>query len=218
MKCSTISRSERALTLVEIFVLIAVMAVLFLLWLAALPSGPSGHGRADCTNRLKQIGLAFRTWSTDNGDKYPMTAMTNSNGSLELASGSNVFRAFQVMSNELNNPKVLLCPNDNRKLPLEEDFANLKNSNISYFIGLDADETLPAMLLAGDRNLETNGVAAGPGRLVITQTNGIGFTAKIHNRAGNIGLADGSVLQVDIPGLQQLMARSGTNTVRLGMP
>jgi prepilin-type processing-associated H-X9-DG protein len=174
--------------------------------------------RAYCTNALKQIGLAYRTWSTDNGDKYPMTALTNRDGTLEMAAGTNAFLAFQIMSNELSNPKILLCPGDDRNLPKDGSFASLRNINTSYFVGLDADEIFPAMILSGDRNLDTNRAAVSSGLLVITQTNGLGFTSKIHNRAGNIGLADGSVQQTSSPNLQVYVSRSGTNVTRIAVP
>jgi prepilin-type processing-associated H-X9-DG protein len=209
---------QRAFSLVEVFVIVAVLVLLLLVFLPAITLRHRKSPWAFCTNNLKQIGLAYRIWSTDNGDKYPTTALTNRDGSLELAAGTNAFRAFQVMSNELNNPQVLLCPADNRTLPKNASFAGLQNTNLSYFVGLDTDETYPSMLLSGDRNLETNGVAVGSGLLVLKQTNGLGFTAKIHNRAGNVGLADGSVQQVSIPYLQQLVSRSGTNVTRIAVP
>jgi prepilin-type processing-associated H-X9-DG protein len=218
MKCSSTRSKARGLTLVDVFVIIGVLALLAVVLLPSLNSRPRPAKRAACTNNLKQIGLAYRTWSTDNGDKFPTTALTNRDGSLEMAAGTNAFHAFQVMSNELNNPKVLLCPSDNRKLPKNDDFARLQNINVSYFVGLNADETFPAMLLSGDRNLETNRVAVGSGLLVITQTNGLGFTAKMHNRSGNVGLADGSVQQPSSPNLQVYVSRSSTNITRIAVP
>jgi prepilin-type processing-associated H-X9-DG protein len=74
------------------------------------------------------------------------------------------------------------------------------------------------MILSGDRNLDTNRAAVSSGLLVITQTNGLGFTSKIHNRAGNIGLADGSVQQTSSPNLQVYVSRSGTNVTRIAVP
>jgi prepilin-type processing-associated H-X9-DG protein len=40
----------------------------------------------------------------------------------------------------------------------------------------------------------------------------------MHNRVGNIGLADGSVQQVSIPGLQQMLKNTGDSTNRIALP
>jgi hypothetical protein len=37
------------------------------------------------------------------------------------------------------------------------------DTSVSYFIGVDADDRYPGMLLSGDRNLSLNGVPAKPG-------------------------------------------------------
>jgi competence protein ComGC len=209
---------QGGLTLVDVIVIVLVVGVLAVILLPAiLPHRMRSSKRATCSYNLKVVALAFRTWSIDNRDKYPMSA-TNRNGPLAMAGGTDALRAFQVMSNELNNPRVLLCRADERNLATNGDFSRLQNSNLSYFVGLDASELFPSMILSGDRNLETNGVAVGSGLLVITQTNGLGFTAKMHNRQGNLGLADGSVQQVSRFGLQTYISRTETKVTRLGMP
>ena len=62
------------------------------------------------------------------------------------------------MSNELNNPKICLCPSDGRPTgSIPTDFispaAGFNNTTLSYFAGLQCDETFPAMVLSGDRNI-----------------------------------------------------------------
>ncbi|HXC97873.1 MAG TPA: H-X9-DG-CTERM domain-containing protein [Verrucomicrobiae bacterium] len=131
------------------------------------------------------------------------------------------------MSNELASPKILLCPYDDRQLApaivlanggTVSDFANLSNSNISYFIELDADETSPAMLLSGDRNLVTNGADVVPGLVVLGTNSAMGWSAKMHNGKGNILLADGSVQRTTPSSLQTLLSNTGTNMNRLAVP
>jgi len=65
----------------------------------------------------------------------------------------------------LVTPKFLVCPADKRKPAT--NFPSLTIQNVSYFLGLDADESRPQMTLAGDRNLTTNGVPVGPGLVEI---------------------------------------------------
>jgi prepilin-type processing-associated H-X9-DG protein len=208
------------LTLIEVIAVIACVAFLFIL--LGLVPGPS-HAKAKsklatCQSDLKQIGIAFRTWDADHDDKYPMSVSTTNGGSMEWAAGNNLFKHFQVMSNELDNPNVLLCPSDDRDVPRSDDFANLSNSNLSYFVGLDADETRPTMILAGDRNLLTNGVPVIPGLVIIGTNSAAGWSTKMHKRAGNILFADGSVARATNDILPSLFQKTGTNINRLAVP
>src|SRR5262249_48611247 len=138
----------------------------------------------------KQVGLAFRIWSFDHQDHFPMAVSTNKQGTSEWVEDGNAFRHFKAMANELNTPKILACPSDNRQTA--SGFQRLKNQNVSYFVGLDGSDTKPQMLLAGDRNL-TNGVAPRRTVLELRPNRPAGWTEAIHVNMGNIGLTDGSV-------------------------
>ena len=218
MKLRRTNTGNGALILTEVLVVIFVAAAI-LLWLLLQPRhhvGPKAI-RINCASNLKQIGMAFRNWEEDNhNDHFPMRGFTNQSGVIEFPNPSNVFRYFQVMSNELINPKILVCPSDKRSEA--DSFGVLSNNNLSYFVGMDAVESLTNMLLTGDRNLVVDGVAVGPGLLALTSTNQVGWSAKMHNNAGNIGLADGSVQQLTSSGLQAAIAHSGTNVNRLAVP
>jgi prepilin-type processing-associated H-X9-DG protein len=207
--------TRQGFTLVGLLIIIAVLGILAAMLIPALVSAKGKSKRIQCVNNMKQDGLAFRLWEGDNGDKYPMAVSTNKGGTMEYAEDGNAFRHFQVMSNELSTPKILVCPADNRTAAAS--FARLENQNVSYFIGLDAEETRPQMLLTGDRNV-TNGMA--PVRSVLELRPGIpaGWTEAMHNGVGNIGLADGSVQQVSIPGLQQMLKHTGDSTNRIALP
>src|SRR5437660_5691311 len=77
--------------------------------------------RINCVNNLQQIGIAFRTWALDNADKYPCNVSTNAGGVMQVcATGPDGFEnhpaaTFQVMSNELSTPLILVCPHDKSK-------------------------------------------------------------------------------------------------------
>ncbi|MGO9585439.1 MAG: type II secretion system protein [Limisphaerales bacterium] len=205
--------SKQGFTLVALLVIIAVLAILAAMLLPALARAKQKAQRINCVNNLKQDGLAFRLWEGDNGDKYPMAVSTNKNGTMEY--GGDVFHHFQVMSNELSTPKILACPADNRTAAAT--FAGLKNQNVSYFVGLDATDVRPQMLLTGDRNV-TNGLAPIRSVLELRPEIPAGWTAAMHNRQGNVGRVDGSVQQVTIDGLRHAIKHSDDATNRVALP
>jgi len=100
---------------------------------------------------MKQIGLSFRVWAIDNNGNFPFNASTNNGGTLELClPGSDGFDRnaafhFQVMSNELSTPKILVCPADTKKQPAF-NFVSLPAVNVSYqvFSGRTSPKSIPA--------------------------------------------------------------------------
>jgi hypothetical protein len=205
-----------AFTRLELLIVIAVLALLGTILIAAIAKSRQRSLRITCTCNLKQIGLASRIWSGDHMDRYPMEVLTNRDGSLVFPNGTNAYRYFAAMSNELNTPIVLACPADKERSPAK-NWASLSNSNLSYFLGLDADETEPAMLLAGDRNV-TNGAPLTNGILTLSTNRPTGWTTAIHGVNGNVALADGSVMQLSSARLRDTLAASGTNLTRLLVP
>lgn len=172
--------------------------------------------RINCVNNLKQICLAYRVWGGDSGFKFPMAISKTNGGSMEFTTGANAWRHFQVMSNELSTPKVLICPIDKER-SWATNFTQLSNSNLSFFVGIVADDSNPAMILSGDRNI-TNGLAIQNGVLKLTTNDLAGWTKALHNNCGNIGMADGSVQEVSIAGLRNAIAGSGVETNLVQMP
>jgi type II secretory pathway pseudopilin PulG len=208
-----------AFTLLELMV---VALTLFLLALLVLPNIQHYDGRVratriDCVNRLKQVGLAFRLWAGDNGDRYPMYVSVTNGGAMEYVSNGLVAPIFGVMSNELGTPKLLLCRADE-----ERDFAtnwnSLSDANVSYFICLTTTNNAnPALWLAGDRNL-TNGTARVRGVLTVPTNSVVGWTRAMHNLQGNVCSADGSVQQLTAAGLQASFRTQSVSPLRLLMP
>jgi len=153
---------RRAFSLLELMIVITAVACVAFVFLQSLARARVSNCRINCANNLQQVGLAFRLWAGDNGDRYPMQVVATNGGPSEqaaIAGGTGsafMYQVFQVMSNELGTPKITLCPEDkDRKLATNfgPHFDALGNTGISYFFGKDADETNPQRFLTGDRNI-----------------------------------------------------------------
>jgi len=139
---------------------------------------------------------------------------------LKNKSADGAIRHFQAISNELSSARILGCASDTNTTRIA-DFQLLTSKNVSYFVGLDADETIPQMLLTGDRNV-TNGIAPRRGILELVDAPPAGWTEALHNEVGNIGLTDGSARHLTRLGLQrQITAANDSNKrgiTRLHLP
>ncbi len=115
MKIAFWINRKRGMTLIELLVVLVVVGFItawFMYQYQNQTYARSHVYRIQCVNNLKQIGLAFRVWEGDNGQNYPMAVPGTNGGSMDSISGLSAFRHFQVMSNELSTPKILMCPQE----------------------------------------------------------------------------------------------------------
>jgi len=208
---SNAAKPSKAFTLIELLVVIAIIAILAALLLPALAKAKSAARKAQCVENLKQISLAFHVWEGDHGDKYPTAVSTASWGARECifslspdsvttmgqgnaptTAGQGIYgltNVFQVMSNELNTPKVLYCPSDYSlasdlvKVSMATSWGAFSLENLSYFVEGDAADKFPKMILTGDRNIGTV-TAANAGTLpattmMLAQGGGTGYAINL---------------------------------------
>jgi len=177
-----------------------VTVVLFLGVFLPVLARPRGRGvpRITCISNLKQIGLAFRIWANDHGEKFPMalTVAETNGGTMDFNLTGEVWKHFQIISNELVTPKILACNEDKKRSRTSDWSVFTNNSHLSYFVGLDADETMPQTILSGDRNLTSPTIKPVRGVLNVTAKDQVEWTKAIHDQAGNVGLGDGSAAQL----------------------
>lgn len=214
------NRRRAGFTFVDFMIVLCTVVIFFALVIPFLSRPRVRSSRINCVSNLKQVGVAFELFANDNENHFPMSLSTNKGGTKEFISTGETYHHFLSVGTELSAPRTLVCPEDKDRISVPAfttNFAQFNNSNISYFIGLDADKAESNMLLSGDRNITNSTAPRGP-ILTLSAQGNPGWTKGLHSAkakepGGNIGLADGSAQQVNNLRLRQVLA-SATNAVQ----
>ena len=218
MKPRRSNQRNRALTLVEVLVVVTTLAILAAVWISALNTAKRKAGRVSEASVLKAIRIGFLVWADDHNAKFPMELSVAEGGTKELADTGDVVSTFQIMSNELATPKVLICPQDTDHVFAKNFSTGFSAKNISFFLGLDASTNFTLAFFVGDDNFAIGGVPVKSGLLKVSTNAPISWTAARHRFNGNIAFADGGVQQMDNQHLVQKLIETGLATNRIAIP
>jgi prepilin-type N-terminal cleavage/methylation domain-containing protein len=97
---------RNAFTLIELLVVIAIIALLAALIFPAFSRAKESGKGAACISNLRQIGIAFQVYVQENNNRLPVMRDKSWTTTNDLPSPD------QVISNQLGNIRVLLCPSD----------------------------------------------------------------------------------------------------------
>jgi prepilin-type N-terminal cleavage/methylation domain-containing protein len=244
-------RVQRAFTLIELLVVIAIIAILAALLLPALARAKQKAQRAACVSNMKQVCLGYVMWVHDTeannvparvywydgGLRQGGTPPAGTTQPTWMSAGfqNNAWFHFAWVSNQIDSPKVLVCPSDKEKIQALNFGAgadggyvhpNYQSKSVSYGVYVDGGisqagvEVAQEHVLITDRNLNYDSIASScssgiaPARQANRGSTVFGWQTQQkygHGDGGQAGLIDGSVNAVTTKGIRDLIDRSDDN-------
>ena len=185
-------KKSRGFTLIELLVVIAIIAILAAMLLPALQSARERARRSNCTNNLKQMGLALMSYAQDNKEKMPIGKVNvakpdksayddgKNTGVEEARTETGAQVAFNTLryGEYLSDGNMFVCPSSSASAQTDanEDMSySTTTVTLSYAYGYVASGNYTDSAIAADLTGKTLTDAAN------------------HTKAGNILFFDGHV-------------------------
>lgn len=216
---------NKAFTLLELILVIAIIAILAAMLIPALTNREPPNKTGKCMNNLRQISLGYIIWADVNTNLFPWEVSTNAGGSMEFIEKGIATDHVTPLVTTLSNPEVLVCPADQTKRSVNS-YAGFSNTNLSYFVSLDASlrpTPNPSFsILAGDRHLSLGNMKVTSGLFETTNFSVLGWMPGFHGPTkapmGSLAFADGHCETVRSTNLPAIFQRQGITTNRLVIP
>jgi len=114
MKPCRANRTNHALTLLDVLVVIIILAIFAAMLIPVSSSGGNKAPKLACTNNLKQLGLAGHLWASEHGGLYPPDVSVTDGGTKEIFSPGSRFQNlafldFLTLSNKLVTQKFCIA-------------------------------------------------------------------------------------------------------------
>ncbi|MBW3625542.1 MAG: DUF1559 domain-containing protein [Armatimonadetes bacterium] len=127
-----LQRKREGFTLIELLVVIAIIAILAAILFPVFAKAREKARQSSCTNNLKQLGIAFNTYSSDWDERYPSSTLEPK----ESPGAAIAMSAWdQQLSGNVKSDGVFKCPsNSDKKYSVHQPYTNAqpKTRIISY--------------------------------------------------------------------------------------
>jgi hypothetical protein len=216
--------SNQAFTRIELLFCALGVGLLLIPAISLLASNKSESERVVCFNNLRQIGRAFNVWANDHDESYPWKVDQTEGGLLHSPLAKLLWFQFDVVSNQLGSPNILVCPSDLQTPAIADNWGNgpgglartgNQNNALSYFLALHASPYAGTSLLSGDRNLIPSANNVSCSFLPVSVCSqlapydpGVRWTNSVHGTIGHLLFTDGAVQFSTTPELQALLIRN----------
>ena len=214
MKVLSTRKAEKAMTLLEVLVVIATLFVVFA-YLVPRQHPPTAFP-AVCMNHLRQVDVAFIMYADENKGDLPMQVSTNDDGTREYL--NEAFPHYQKIAPYIDAMSVFLCPAEKDRRPAI-DSRQLTDTNLSYFLNADVSTNDPSTsILAGDRSLQANGHVVSHGLFTLTPNLDMSWSGELHPDLGTLAFVDGHVELCRTANLNSDIRRQKITVNRLSIP
>jgi len=142
------SRRSQGFTLIELLVVIAIIAILAAILFPVFARARENARRSSCSSNLRQIGLAFKQYTNDYDERYPMISFNDDNG--------DTIGWGKTTSPYIKNEQIFQCPSESNKFgtggetwpantfPENYNFSDYYyNSNFTQQVDSNGDLILP---------------------------------------------------------------------------